>query len=117
MLKSCRNNYTLFNDIGDHGDMGLCVLLSRLCGLLSAISAGDEVLHRFTLESHLHSTALACGADGCEVAQKSAGGFPPMGQRRLRQLDLVRSTRWRQKEHRQGYQTRIFSMVSLPTCQ
>ena len=77
MLKSCRNNHTLFNDIGDHGDMGLCVLLSRLCGSLSAISAGDEALHCFTLESHLHSTALACGADGCEVAQSQPEAFLP----------------------------------------
>src|SRR6059058_4058886 len=109
MLKPCRNNYALFNDMEI---MKLCVLLSRLCGSLSAISAGDEALHLFTLENHLHPTALACGTDGCEVTQSQPEAFL-MCQRRLRQLDLVRSTRQRQKEHRQGYQTRIFSMVRL----
>src|SRR3954453_8606479 len=69
MLTSCTNNHILFNGIGEHADMRLCVLLSRLCGSLSAISASDEALHRFTLENRLHSTALVCETDGCEVAQ------------------------------------------------
>jgi hypothetical protein len=29
------------------------------------------------LENHLHSTALACGTDGCEVAQSQPEAFLP----------------------------------------
>ena len=85
MPTSSRKSHMLFNGIGDHEDM-------RLCGSLSAISAGAETLHSFTLENHLHSTALACGTDGCEGRAESAGGFPRMAcQQRWLQLDLVRS--------------------------
>jgi hypothetical protein len=103
MLKSCRNNHILSNGIGDHGDVRLCVLLSRFCGSLSAISASDEAFHRF----HVGKSSAFDGAclwngwlRGRAVSRRL---FLPWHVSGDSDNWILYEVHVRQKEYRQGY--------------